>query len=127
MDGERQLPGQCALSENLDRMATADEPATAEGLHIVGSGFQHPLETLHIEYIEDRAARIFESSQLRLPTEERRLSPLEAKATPLPCPRVLPLRPAPGSLPSPRAYPATDALRASPRVRRWSECMQHDH
>lgn len=114
VDGEHQLLGQRALSENLDRMTPTNESAATEGPNIIGSGFQSLLETLHIEHGEDRAARISESPQLRLPTEERRLPPLEAEAAPLPCPRVLPLRPAAGGLPSSSAYAAADATAALP-------------
>ncbi len=114
MDGKRQLLGQYTMPENLDRMATADEPTAAESLRIIGSGFQRLLETPNIEYGKDRAARISESPQLRLPTKKRRLSPLEAEAAPLPCPRMLPFRPASGGLPPSGAYAAANAAAALP-------------
>jgi len=117
MDGKRQLLGQYTLSENLDRMATADEPTATEGPNIIGSGFQRLLETLHIEYSEDRAARISESPQLRLPTKKRRLSSFKTKTAPLPCSRMLPFRPPTGGLSSPCADPTANAPWPSARSR----------
>lgn len=127
VDGEGERLRERAFSQKLHWPLPIDHSSLPERRNIVYPRVEFLLAVADIHDRRGNAARVSEPAELRLPTEERRLPPLETEAAPLPRPRMLPLCPAASGLPPSGAYAAASAPRAPPCMRRWSECVQHTY